>query len=484
MNTTTNTTINGADLSRFLDRYSLEYIDDKASIARSVCSLLNKEGGIVWCVKRNGSFEKYEDAAIAGKSVYESLRRYISNFSFKNVKVTIGGNNKKYFVAIQVKKSAYIHVLKNSKAVIDFKGFNKDVFKKVSLISKSQIDESLNENVKKLAKVVQKLQETRISQKKVNLRKIEKYLEGYYKVGAFAGGNKFYKYMSMENVLQCFNKSNIRFVEPAKWQDKFENYFYGANIMGKKCSNSNPMLYATCLTNKRDSESAWKIYSYNTQGLASRCVELVINRLKFRKQLLKARIKEGNSKRYKLLSDLYDIYEGEVLYKDEVEILNLTKQRIKVNQKEVDNEIFDSYFNPFSFDSYLNLMLLKRNAFRHESEVRIFIVPKKWKDYTKDHSHIDLKIDWSDCIEGLRYDCHCSEFEKNMLIDAIKKVLKIKKNKPLPSDFKFEPYDVYQGPEPPEILPPSINIEIDINLDQLDEIGEKIKAAMDEKIKG
>ena len=121
------------------------------------------------------------------------------------------------------------------------------------------------------------------------------------------------------------------------------------------------------------------VYSYNTQGLASRCVELVINRLKFRKQLLKAKIKEGNSKRYKLLSDLYDIYEGEVLYKDEVEILNLTKQRIKVNQKEVDNEIFDSYFNPFSFDSYLNLMLLKRNAFRHESEVRIFRVCLNFK---------------------------------------------------------------------------------------------------------
>lgn len=432
------------------DFIRVENYVNRASIANTVCSMLTTKGGIILCIKNGGLFEQNEDATKASRTINNYLRKKISNFQNDNVKISVVGKKKSFSIVIRVKKSEYIHILKNCKLAFPI---DNSIDKKRELIdqiitkhekgwvgSKNQVEEVFN-NIVEIIK----------DSTKEKIKTIEEYLDGYYKIGDFANGNKFYKYMSLESVLNCCDNSNLWFVEPTKWKDRFENYFYGATILGKKCCNFNPQLYATCMTNKRDSESAWRIYAYNTQGLASRCVELTINRLNFRKQLLNAKIKDSTNNVYIRLSDYYDIYEGEVIYKDESYILNLSKPYIKAEQGETNNEEYCSYFNSFTFAKYLNLMLMKRDAFRHESEIRFFIVPKRWKGRSKGHSHLDVRIDWSKVIEGVRYDINCSDYEKKLLMRGLKDVLGIEKDAPLPTGFRCEPYDVYQGPEPPTI---------------------------------
>ena len=434
------------------NRFWIEYSDNKVRIANAVCKMLNHEGGVVFCVKKNGSYVRKKDAEEAGKGIYNYFQKSISNFPEQKVKVSVNGKNNNYMIVIDVSRSESIHVLKASKTKVGFdENYFYSYYNQFIQQYRDQINGKLWDNLKQWYDSIEKWKEIKIAKQNENIRDVVKYVDGYFKIGDFASGSKFYKYMSLENALQCFIGSNLWFVEPTEWQDKFENYFYGATINGEKCSNNNPLLYATCVTNSKDSESAWKIYSYNTQGLASRCVELTINRKKFREQLLKAKFKESDSKRYKPLSNYYDIYEGEVLYKDEQYIVNLSQPKIKDQKMEKPNEAFKAYFDAFSFENYLNLMLLKRKAFQHESEIRIFIVPKKWKGNSKCHSHLDIKLEWGEVVEGLRYDCNCSKLEKTLLLDALKKVLKLKKSAPLPTGFKFEPYDVYDAPAPPTI---------------------------------
>ncbi len=429
-------------------RFGVENIDNKFGIANSVCLLLNNSGGTLWCFKNGKPFINEEKAIVAGKNTIVYLKKSITNFSAREVKMTVEGKTNIFIVVFKVRSSNHNHVLTVPKPFInnnDIITFDQDLLSHFDYI-RNKIKTYLNRT--------NDLEESGINTPIKYFKMIHKYQDGYYKIGDFAKGSKhYYKYMTLENVLLCLQNSNIWFVEPAKWNDKFENFYYGATILGKKCSNNNPLLYATCVTNKKDSESAWKIYS-DSQNSGSHCVELIINRKEFRKQLLNARAKESNSNTYRPLSICYDIYEGQVSYEDEQNILNLYKPKIIKEQKEVINKEYLSCFRPFTFENYLNLMLLKRDAFRHESETRIFIVPRKWRNHNhiKNHSHLDIKIDWRSVIEGVRYDSHCSAEEINCLLNEIKKKFKIRKNDSLPPDFIFKSYDVYDGPEPPTIM--------------------------------
>lgn len=432
--------------------YCTENINNRASVTNAVLQMLNKSGGAVLCLNNDVPFDKPEEASAAGDDIGKYLQKVIFNFPRQKVKIETIGEGGRYFVVIKVEKGSNIYAPRHSLMAYSLlKDHSGHLSKYYKTIRKNKVQGSfeINENDDKKTPN-QSLKEYAKSIKDITfsgIRKIEKYLDGYYKVGEFAAGSKFYKYMSLENALQCFIGSNIWFVEPTNWKDQFENFFYGATLFGEKYSKNNPLLYATCMTNKRDSESAWKIYSYNQKGWAALCVELMINKNEFRKQLRNARVKKADSKRYKQLSTDYDVYEGVVEYKDEEYILNLT--RAKNLKSGLQNIGYKTYFKDFTFEKYLNLMLMKRDAFQHESEIRFFIVPKKWNKYPKDHSHLIVKMDWSKVLEGVRYDVNFSKFEKEMLYAELKKVLKLKKTDSLPVGFRFEPYDVYDGPEPP-----------------------------------
>jgi hypothetical protein len=219
--------------------------------------------------------------------------------------------------------------------------------------------------------------------------------------------------LDLESALLCLRNGNIRFVEPTRWEDKYEGRFYNADYTNI-CSDSKevPFLYACCMSHKPHNEAAWKVYSYGKTGLGAHCVQFKINRSRLRLELIK------NSE------DLAFIAEGNVIYCRE-EIIN------KIHEKEIDtpkgkvlNTNYINLFNPFNFGKYINLLLLKRDYFKHENETRIFLIPReapheKSKLTSGQYGTFkDVPIDWGNIIEEVRIDSKCTNLEYDLLKEA------------------------------------------------------------------
>ena len=252
----------------------------------------------------------------------------------------------------------------------------------------------------------------------------------YKRIGNLDRG-KYYKYMSLETALLCLKNKTLRFVEPSMWEDKYESRFYNANYENV-LNDANemevcPIIYSNCFTCKKNNEAAWKIYTYGKNGLGARCVEFMLNKTKLREQL----IRNLNN---------CTIYEGRVSYIWEEDINTLHQKKIRRNkgEKAEPNLWYNLFFSNFTQKEYYNLMLLKRDAFEHEQEFRIMIVPntpgrvkgKKHKKNGKDQygtpliiDDSDVKIDWGQIIQEVRYDDSCTETEIQLLNEAVKKAI-------------------------------------------------------------
>ena len=222
----------------------------------------------------------------------------------------------------------------------------------------------------------------------------------------------YYKYMSLDSALECLKNNNICFNQPSNWDDKYESRFYNANYIDNKGTDvTMPKSYACCFTSKQDNEAAWSIYSHNQQSDKSIVVEFKLNARELHRQLL---------------TNLKDsvIYIGLVKYWDKKIIDNIHKQKIPINDlfiraKESDNPYYYHFFDGFSKDHFFSLMLLKRDAFEHEQEIRIFVVPNSQESTQK---YTLVNINWIDLIEQVRIDSKCPPEKKEELQKALSKL--------------------------------------------------------------
>ena len=245
-----------------------------------------------------------------------------------------------------------------------------------------------------------------------------KYIQFTHKFNSEHTNSHFWKYLDLESALLCLKNGNIRFVEPSRWEDKYEGRFYNAdysNICQK--SNEYPFLYACCMTHKPHNEAAWKVYSYGKTGLGAHCVQFKINRARFRLELAKN------------ADSLNFIAEGNVLYCKEAIINDLHKKEIGEKGKKKLNTNYFLFFEDFNFGKYINLLLLKRDYFKHENETRFFLIPQKAPQKKSKKSkglygdHKDIKIDWGNVIEEVRIDSKCTQLEYDILTEACHKLL-------------------------------------------------------------
>ena len=253
----------------------------------------------------------------------------------------------------------------------------------------------------------------------------------------------FFKYLDLESALLCLKNKNIRFAEPTRWEDKYEGRFYQANYDNVcKQDKCTPLLYACCMTHKQNNEAAWKIYTYGKTGLGAHCVQFKINRHKFRMQLARAeQIKQG-----------YTIFEGRVLYCKENVINDIHKQSVKTSRGlAITNKNYHTFFDSFDLFKYLNLLLLKRDHFKHENEIRFFIIPNdinkiKAKQIQKGGVKVfgdtlDINIDWADIIEGIKIDDKCTDLEYEIFKDACLSLLPTLDLKKNPSTKERKEYE-------------------------------------------
>lgn len=242
---------------------------------------------------------------------------------------------------------------------------------------------------------------------------------------------RVYKYMTIEAFWVSLYAKTWRFFEPNKWNDKYERRFYCAKYLIPKAGKATPQLFATCVTKKQNNEAAWKVYSHG-QGLDSHCVQLELDMDKLRTEL-----------RNKGMT----IVDMPVEYKEEDYIRGL---HVKSKSKD-----YSKYFSAFTFEKFLKLLTLKREAYSYEEEVRLFALPKHYakRSMGRKCQSKDLMVDWSKVIRKVRIDKACTDAELTSVqqacffagINPVINGYKFIGNVPKPSvcvDVEFEKYDV------------------------------------------
>lgn len=99
--------------------------------------------------------------------------------------------------------------------------------------------------------------------------------------------------------------------------------------------------------------------------------------------------------------DDYDVYEGSVFYKPDYFITNLY---FKTTADGNPSSAYQACSWAFSCIKYLALLLLKRDAFEYEKEVRFFLAPK---DQTRVQDKIYSEIPYVDIVEGVKVSDDC-----------------------------------------------------------------------------
>ena len=181
----------------------------------------------------------------------------------------------------------------------------------------------------------------------------------YREIGNFATGVSYYKYFPIETAIKCLENETMAFVEPSRWNDAYESLYYEADYSEVSTNyKDHPRVFATCATNQKYDEPAWRIYS----GEDNICVQFELDRFQLRYAILKS------------LKDNDSIYEGTVQYASKY-IIESIGQRTRTNPKSrvvTNNKFYDEFIahkgKPFCVDNYLNLLLLKRKDFEHEKD--------------------------------------------------------------------------------------------------------------------
>lgn len=231
-----------------------------------------------------------------------------------------------------------------------------------------------------------------------------------------------YKYMDLEVAILSLQNKILRFVEPTCWLDKSEAYYYSADY--SNVGNVQiPKVYATCFTLSPNSEAAWKLYTYNKRGLGAKCVQFVINIDKLRNEL-----SDSNG----------CFYESDITYVDAVEFQDLWRKK---------SPHYSCFFDNFDVNSFLSLLLLKRNDFKHENERRILYVPavenglrsvSPGKGRPSKGSFVDLVVHWNRIVSEVKIDASCSDLEFSLFQKVCKDTL------PNVTVKKFSPYSSYR----------------------------------------
>lgn len=219
-----------------------------------------------------------------------------------------------------------------------------------------------------------------------------------------------YKYCGLDVAILAINqektKLKLRFTEPVFWKDPVESQIYTAEFPDR-IKDKAQKVFACCVTTNRLSEAAWITYGYDKTGIGARCVKFSLNALALRNALTKAASDKG-----------YTLYEGDVEYVD-------SKNLNRINDPQSD--IYRRFITEnFTVETFLEMLLLKRNAFSYEKETRFFLVKKdaansnrtKKRDVKKkvEGKHfVDIEIDIETVVNKVYYSESCDNAEIKVL---------------------------------------------------------------------
>jgi hypothetical protein len=154
---------------------------------------------------------------------------------------------------------------------------------------------------------------------------------------------RVYRYMKLEKFYKLFNERQNVLSHPSKWDDPFENFILNAKISnsGRNLREFHNHVYGQCWTVERRSDALWQIFCGRGEGV----------RIRTTLRKLGATFSRNLSH-----AERHHAFIGRVEYLSDKQLYQ-TARSIFVNG--VDQE------------RIARSLLIKRNAFRHEAEVRL-----------------------------------------------------------------------------------------------------------------
>ena len=192
--------------------------------------------------------------------------------------------------------------------------------------------------------------------------------------------------MSLVYALDSLRNRRLRFSNPIKWDDPFEKMFISAKYVSNKQEVAHPWLnrvFCCCFTQRAQSQAFWEIYCKNNDG-----------------------VQFGISPK-QLYDEICNSFKGYKVYIGKVEYLET---------KQIEGNIHKIPFSSptptvdLNNDEFLaRLLLLKRNAFMFEEEIRVIVV--------EDNSQESATLSKNNECRYLKYSCHHTDIFKSLLLD-------------------------------------------------------------------
>ena len=209
-----------------------------------------------------------------------------------------------------------------------------------------------------------------------------------------------YRVFKANRLIEMFKTKKLVVVKPELWDDPFENFLIKSStplpsggIMSFR--GVADCFYGQCWTLNQESDAMWRIYSPDKNGAK---VKTTIRRLH------KAIYNPNNE--FESLS----YYIGKVMHMTEEEIRKMFADPDFVTPTVLDH----------SGLGQVPTLLLKREAFVHEKEVRL-VYRETTERYKKDQNIIEFDIDPNTLFDEIVFDPRMSETDYEMYSNEIKR---------------------------------------------------------------
>lgn len=218
----------------------------------------------------------------------------------------------------------------------------------------------------------------------------------------YKGPFVIYKNMPFKNALKTLSNKGLWFANPSEWHDPYEKKFIESkyNVNGNnKDFLLKGKIFCTCLTQTAMSEAHWNQYSGGKIG-----IQFQIDRKKLL-EVLKSKCKQ------------YHVYIGKVLYLStkDIEDVNICKSHLVDNTKDPMDKN----------EKWVRLLLLKRQAFEYENEIRIILI-KKGNKISKEKKGITIKystkmnnIQHTDLFKVIKIDPNTDEIVSDYIKECV-----------------------------------------------------------------
>lgn len=214
----------------------------------------------------------------------------------------------------------------------------------------------------------------------------------------FLSKKLLFKFMPLEYALNTLKGHHLWFANPCTWLDPFEKRFIENKYIIGGTEKDYPWkgrVFCMCMTEKSTSEAYWNTYANNDIGVS----------FKFkRKELL------NSLKNYARTTNSM-VFIGKVVYQK----TNVITGKIADNPFLL-NDDGSKIASLGAMETKARLLLLKREAFHYEEEIRFFIVKQK---VTKERGfYFDYVTPNVDIIDGLTLDPRLGELTTELLKDV------------------------------------------------------------------